>query len=433
MTKPFSTINSKISNVIANFNQLVNMVGDLSQLNTTADSDLVAAINELEAVSGTDSATVISLSRSALSVQDSGEGSLTYDSNSGLLHYRSPSALELQTLLNLGTAATADSSDFATAAQGIKADTAFQVPNLEATTLTDWNSVATTKTGFYYDSGIASNSPYSGEQFTGLYIAKSATLGSIIIFGLTSNRVFIRQFNVSWGLWREFNLSYPGTSTSLDNIGVGVIAVRFTNTATGAPSGYGTYTGLCRHYGTDTIRSQIVTINGINAIFTRQYNGSSWGSWVRYGQTNAAFFTTRAADGVNGQSISNVSPGIIALTNSDNPSLGVSLNGFGQLVFSNPGTYLIEATLNIHNSGGSNRAVAITLFDVTSGTKISNGRSALIQSGDAATITLKDVITITTPSTIEIQGISSGTGLLNSRATNLGPEIYNTVQVSFLG
>ena len=63
MTKPFSTINSKISSVIANFNQLVNMVGDLSQLNTTADSDLVAAINELEAVSGTDSATVISLSR----------------------------------------------------------------------------------------------------------------------------------------------------------------------------------------------------------------------------------------------------------------------------------------------------------------------------------------------------------------------------------
>lgn len=192
---------------------------------------------------------------------------------------------ELRGLMGLGSAATSAAAAFATAAQGLKADSALQVPNLLGVNVTDWNSVSATKTGFYQSDTGATNSPYSGESFTGLYIARTATAGSLIIYGVTSNRIFIRQFNTTWGQWREFSLRTLGTSTDLDNIGVGVLAARFVDTSTGAPTGFGTYTGMVSHYGTDTVRWQIAIIAAQDVMLVRTYDGTSWGTWSQINTT----------------------------------------------------------------------------------------------------------------------------------------------------
>jgi len=189
-------------------------------------------------------------------------------------------AAELRGLLGLGSAATSAAAAFATAAQGLKADSALQVPNLLANTVTDWDAVSTSKTGFYQSASGATNSPYSGDSFSAIYIARTATSGALIMIGNTSNRLFMRQYNTAWAEYREVSVRTTGQSGNLDNLGVGVIAVRFDDTATGAPSGYGTYNGLCEHYGSDTIRRQIVTIDGQDAFLVRTHDGSSWGAWL---------------------------------------------------------------------------------------------------------------------------------------------------------
>lgn len=61
MAKQFSSINSTISQVVGNLNNLVNKVGDLTQLNTTVDSDLVGAINAILTEGGVDSAAIVQL------------------------------------------------------------------------------------------------------------------------------------------------------------------------------------------------------------------------------------------------------------------------------------------------------------------------------------------------------------------------------------
>ncbi len=61
MAKQFSTINSTISQVVGNLNTLVNKVGDLAQLNTSVDSDLVGAINAILTEGGVDSAAIVQL------------------------------------------------------------------------------------------------------------------------------------------------------------------------------------------------------------------------------------------------------------------------------------------------------------------------------------------------------------------------------------
>ena len=72
MAKQFSSINSTISGVIGNLNNLVNKVGDLSQLNTSIDSDLVGAINAILTEGGVDSAAIVGILDSGeyMSVRD---------------------------------------------------------------------------------------------------------------------------------------------------------------------------------------------------------------------------------------------------------------------------------------------------------------------------------------------------------------------------
>ena len=66
MAKSFASINKPISNFIGSHNELVNKVGNITNLATTEDSDLVGAVNSLLSQSGVDSSAI-------QSILDSGE------------------------------------------------------------------------------------------------------------------------------------------------------------------------------------------------------------------------------------------------------------------------------------------------------------------------------------------------------------------------
>lgn len=61
MAKQFTGLNKTYAAHINDFNVLVNKVGDLANLNTTVDSDLVGAINAVLTEGGVDSAAIVSI------------------------------------------------------------------------------------------------------------------------------------------------------------------------------------------------------------------------------------------------------------------------------------------------------------------------------------------------------------------------------------
>lgn len=340
-------------------------------------------------------------------------------------------AAELRGLLGLGSAATSAAAAFATAAQGLKADSALQVPNLLANTVTDWDAVSTSKTGFYQSASGATNSPYSGDSFSAIYIARTATSGALIMIGNTSNRLFMRQYNTAWAEYREVSVRTTGQSGNLDNLGVGVIAVRFDDTATGAPSGYGTYNGLCEHYGSDTIRRQIVTIDGQDLVLMREHNGTSWGAWVRFIPPGVAQFSSQKTSGTNGASFPTGSAAALEITNTDHAGLGVTLAS-NQITFIKAGTYLVEAIVPFANASGAARNAQISLYNVTQAAEAARGQSSLTTNGVAHNLMLSAAITVDADDIIELRGIANGASALNGRAASLGTEVYNIVRVRAL-
>jgi hypothetical protein len=92
MAKTYLSVNNRIDTFVTRYNGLVDIVGDLANLNTTVDSDIVGAINSVYAL--IDSATDF---RSKISVTDAGgDGSLSYSSSTGILTYTGPSASEVR-------------------------------------------------------------------------------------------------------------------------------------------------------------------------------------------------------------------------------------------------------------------------------------------------------------------------------------------------
>jgi hypothetical protein len=112
-------------------------------------------------------------------------------------------AATLRGLIGLGSAATSASSAFATSAQGTKADAAVQAPGGIANTITDWNDVQTSGTGFYIGDAAAANTP-TAHTYTGYYIKANATNGILMAFS-PSTAVAYRRFYTAgvWGSWSE--------------------------------------------------------------------------------------------------------------------------------------------------------------------------------------------------------------------------------------
>ena len=113
MAKVNVSINDTIQAWVNDTNALARDVGDLNQLTTTEDSDIVGALNSLQSSLGTvttlqsavDSANTnfIARARSAISVTDAGgDGSLSYNDSDGILTYTGPSAAEVRAHFSAG-------------------------------------------------------------------------------------------------------------------------------------------------------------------------------------------------------------------------------------------------------------------------------------------------------------------------------------------
>ena len=94
MAKTTVNLSDTVTNWVTKTNQLSNTIGDLANLNTTVDSDVVGAINELKTKTDLlDSADITSTVRSSFQVLDAGgDGGLVYDSATGNITYTGPSA-----------------------------------------------------------------------------------------------------------------------------------------------------------------------------------------------------------------------------------------------------------------------------------------------------------------------------------------------------
>lgn len=116
MAKVNVNLSDTIQQWVNDTNALSNDVGDITQLTTTIDSDVVGAINSLKtAVDNLDSdVTNIDITadaRLAISVTDAGgDGSLAYNNSTGVLTYTGPSAAEVRAHLSAGTGISYNSS-----------------------------------------------------------------------------------------------------------------------------------------------------------------------------------------------------------------------------------------------------------------------------------------------------------------------------------
>lgn len=98
MAKVIVNLSDTMDSFVTKTNLISTYVGDLTTLNTTQDSDLVGAINEVFALVDTDLDF-----RSKISVTDTGgDGSLSYSSATGVITYTGPSATEVRAHLSAG-------------------------------------------------------------------------------------------------------------------------------------------------------------------------------------------------------------------------------------------------------------------------------------------------------------------------------------------
>ena len=115
MAKTYLSVNNRIDQVVTNFNDLVDIVGDKALLNTSVDSDIVGAINSLYTLLDSDLDF-----RSKISVTDTGgDGSLSYSSATGVITYTGPSASEVRAHISAGTAITLSSGEISVTAGSI--------------------------------------------------------------------------------------------------------------------------------------------------------------------------------------------------------------------------------------------------------------------------------------------------------------------------
>ena len=89
MAKTTVNLSDAVTTWVTKTNDLSNTIGDLANLNTSEDSDIVGAINEIKiAIDKTDSADVTNIARSSFQILDAGgDGGLVYDSATGNITY----------------------------------------------------------------------------------------------------------------------------------------------------------------------------------------------------------------------------------------------------------------------------------------------------------------------------------------------------------
>lgn len=125
----------------------------------------------------------------------------------------------VRTLFGLGTAATQNSTAFATAAQGTKADAAVPAPGGVAVNVTDWQGVHAIGSGPYEGAAGATNAPIAA-ACAGVYVKRNSTSGVLIVTDTASGRVFRSVFAASAiGAWKELPaLAVGGLSAFIETL-----------------------------------------------------------------------------------------------------------------------------------------------------------------------------------------------------------------------
>ena len=161
MAKTNVNLSDTVTNWVTKTNQISNTIGDLTNLNTSVDSDVVGAINELKTKTDLlDSADITLSARSAIQVLDAGgDGSLAYDSATGSLTYTGPSASEVRAHITANKGVSITSGEINIDSGNVR--TLFQVQ----------------------DSGGSGSLTYSAESGTFVYKGPGATANPADITG----------------------------------------------------------------------------------------------------------------------------------------------------------------------------------------------------------------------------------------------------------
>lgn len=170
-----------------------------------------------------------------------------------------------------------DPANFATSAQGTKADNA--IPALAQAQVTDFNAVDTTRSGQYWAANTATNGPGVSEDFAVTYTRRDAASGHAMIISTQTGRLFVRRRRASvWGAWIEFPNSLAIIEAADANNATKSGFHRLQNTCANLPAA-GTYECIVSAPNvTDIAQIAIRATDG--ASWRRTKTAGAWGAWV---------------------------------------------------------------------------------------------------------------------------------------------------------
>ncbi len=171
-----------------------------------------------------------------------------------------------------------DPANFATSAQGTKADNA--IPALAQAQVTDFNAVDTTRSGQYWAANTATNGPGVSEDFAVTYTRRDAASGHAMIISTQTGRLFVRRRRASvWGAWIEFNGALARIETTDADLATRSGAYRLQNTCANLPSVHPFECFVASPNGTDVAQVAIRATDG--QMWRRIRTGGAWTAWVR--------------------------------------------------------------------------------------------------------------------------------------------------------
>lgn len=180
--------------------------------------------------------------------------------------------------LGLGSAALTAATNYATAAQGVKADGA--IPAVGQAKITDFNAIDTTRSAQFWADNAATNGPGIAEEFAVTYTRREAGSGFTLALSVESGRLFLRRRkNATWGAWNEFNGALARIETTDADLATRSGAYRLQNTCANLPSVNPFECFVASPNGMDIAQVAIRATDG--QMWRRIRTGGAWTAWVR--------------------------------------------------------------------------------------------------------------------------------------------------------
>lgn len=174
----FSSTNT-LNQFVNTANDLSNKVGDLTSLNTTIDSDVVGAINELKTALDSATTNLDANIRDAITVVNTAgkSGSIIYDNTTGQLTYTGPDSLSATGAINVSSTNVISVDNATTVSKGVASfdentfatflgdvslkDSGVANTKLQANSITSSKFFGTVNLVIYDSSGVAVKTLYS--------------------------------------------------------------------------------------------------------------------------------------------------------------------------------------------------------------------------------------------------------------------------------